>query len=204
MDGITEEYEKRRLHTLLEYAKDSSVRITGQLCGCPKLSEFPVMNKADYNAHFSEILCDAYQGSRRRRTACPRADRPERRFWQVLCDGDKMNRINMNFISCMELNGFRMGMKRGEFRVWIDGKNTISKWKSLKTTLIMIDISNMGTMRLQISAGRSGDRGFRCWSAIRECTDSACRLYETDEYRCFGLGCGDDLLDGRGAAGCHI
>ena len=44
----------------------------------------------------------------------------------------------------MELNGFRMGMKRGEFRVWIDGKNTISKWKSFKNNLIMIDISNMG------------------------------------------------------------
>ena len=53
----------------------------------------------------------------------------------VLCDGDKMSRINMNFISCMELNGFRMGMKRGEFRAWIKGKNTISKWKSFKNNL---------------------------------------------------------------------
>ena len=50
----------------------------------------------------------------------------------------------MNFISCMELNGFRMGMKRGEFRVWIPGKNTISRWKSFKNNLLMIDISNMG------------------------------------------------------------
>ena len=55
-----------------------------------------------------------------------------------------MSRVNMNFISCMELNGFRMGMKRGEFRAWIKGKNTISKWKSFKNNLIMVDISNMG------------------------------------------------------------
>ena len=67
----------------------------------------------------------------------------------MLCDGDKMNRVNMNFISCMELNGFRMGMKRGEFRAWIKGKNTISKWKSFKNNLIMVDISNMGDESLE-------------------------------------------------------
>lgn len=60
-----------------------------------------------------------------------------------------MNRVNMNFMSCMELNGFRLGMKRGEFRAWIKGKNTISKWKSLKNNLIMIDISNMGEEALE-------------------------------------------------------
>ena len=55
----------------------------------------------------------------------------------------------MNFISVMELNGFRLGMKRGEFRVWIPGKNTISRWKSFKNNLIMIDISNMGDEALE-------------------------------------------------------
>lgn len=143
VDGITGEYEKRRLHTLLEYAKNSSAYYRAHCADAQKLSEFPVMNKADYNAHFSEILCDSYQGEQKKTYRLSTSGSTGAPF-TVLCDGDKMNRINMNFISCMELNGFRMGMKRGEFRVWIDGKNTISKWKSFKNNLIMIDISNMG------------------------------------------------------------
>ena len=55
-----------------------------------------------------------------------------------------MSHVYMNFMSVMELNGFRLGMKRGEFRAWIKGKNTISRWHSFKNNLLMIDISNMG------------------------------------------------------------
>lgn len=40
-------------------------------------------------------------------------------------------------------------MKRGEFRAWIKGKNTISMWKSFKNNLVMVDISNMGDDSLE-------------------------------------------------------
>ncbi len=143
VEGITEEYEKRRLRTLLSYAKESSAFYRERCADAQTLTDFPVMNKADYNAQFSGILCDAYQGNDKKTYRLSTSGSTGAPF-TVLCDGDKMNRINMNFISCMELNGFRMGMKRGEFRVWIEGKNTISKWKSFKNNLIMIDISNMG------------------------------------------------------------
>ena len=63
----------------------------------------------------------------------------------------------MNFMSVMELNGFRLGMKRGEFRAWIPGKNTISDWKSFKNNLKMIDISNMSDESLQHICNRIQD-----------------------------------------------
>ena len=67
------------------------------------------------------VLCDTFR-DRKRQSVPSENKRFNRRAVTVLCDGDKMNRVNMNFISFMELNGFRMGMKRGEFRVWIPGK----------------------------------------------------------------------------------
>lgn len=142
VEGVTDEYVERRVKTLLEYAKKHSAfyRVHAD---AETLADFPVMSKTEYNQHKDRILCDEYQ------------DKPDALYrlstsgstgspFTVLCDGDKMNRVNMNFISVMELNGFRLGMKRGEFRVWIPGKNTITKWKSFKNNLIMIDISNMG------------------------------------------------------------
>ena len=95
-----------------------------------------------FNSIYDEVLVDCVreQGNLYRLSTSGSTGTP----FTVLCDGDKMSRVNMNFISCMELNGFRMGMKRGEFRAWIKGKNTISKWKSFKNNLIMVDISNMG------------------------------------------------------------
>lgn len=145
-EGVTPEYIERRIAKLLAYAGEHSP-FYRQYGTSGKLTDFPVMNKGDYLKHYEEIPCEGskekgtvYSLSTSGSTGTP---------FTVICDGDKMNRVNMNFISCMELNGFRMGMKRGEFRVWIPGKNTISSWKSFKNNLLMIDISNMGDDALE-------------------------------------------------------
>ena len=106
------------------------------------------MTKMKYNENMDRILCDTYRDKKDSLFRLKTSGSTGAPF-TVLCDGDKMNRVNMNFISFMELNGFRMGMKRGEFRVWIPGKNVISKWKSFKNNLLMIDISNMGDEALE-------------------------------------------------------
>ena len=141
VEGVTEDYRERRVQALLEYAKCHSpyYRENPQW---KTLSDFPVLTKGDFIENYDKILVDnsGEQGNLYRLSTSGSTGTP----FTVLCDGDKMNRVNMNFISFMELNGFRMGMKRGEFRVWIPGKNVISKWKSFKNNLIMIDISNMG------------------------------------------------------------
>ena len=146
VEGVTEEYVERRMQDLLEYAKDHSpyYRENPQW---KELSDFPVLTKGDFIEAYDKILTDnsSEQGNLYRLSTSGSTGTP----FTVLCDGDKMNRVNMNFISCMELNGFRMGMKRGEFRAWIKGKNTISKWKSFKNNLIMVDISNMGDESLE-------------------------------------------------------
>lgn len=146
VEGVTEEYVERRIQALLEYAKDHSpyYRENPQW---KELSDFPVLTKGDFIEAYDKILTDnsSEQGNLYRLSTSGSTGTP----FTVLCDGDKMNRVNMNFISCMELNGFRMGMKRGEFRAWIKGKNTISKWKSFKNNLIMVDISNMGDESLE-------------------------------------------------------
>lgn len=142
LEGISQEYEDRRLKVILGFAKNHSEFYRGY-AQAQRLEDFPVMNKSDYNQNFDRILCDEWQEGGKKTYRLSTSGSTGAPF-TVLCDGDKMDRINMNFISCMELNGFRMGMKRGEFRVWIEGKNTISRWKSLKNNLLMIDISNMG------------------------------------------------------------
>lgn len=140
-EGVTTAYMERRVRTLLDYAAEH-VPFYEAYKGA-SLSGFPVMTKTDYNENREALLADAYrdkEDSLFRLSTSGSTGAP----FTVLCDGDKMNRINMNFMSVMELNGFRLGMKRGEFRVWIPGKNTITRWKSVKNNLIMIDISNMG------------------------------------------------------------
>lgn len=146
VEGVTEDYRERRVQALLKYAKCHSpyYRENPQW---KTLSDFPVLTKGDFIENYDKILVDnsGEQGNLYRLSTSGSTGTP----FTVLCDGDKMNRVNMNFISCMELNGFRMGMKRGEFRAWIKGKNTISMWKSFKNNLIMVDISNMGEEALE-------------------------------------------------------
>ena len=116
VEGVTEEYVERRIQALLEYAKDHSpyYRENSQW---KELSDFPVLTKGDFIEAYDKILTD--NSSEQGNLYCLSTSGSTGTPFTVLCDGDKMNRVNMNFISCMELNGFRMGMKRGEFRVWI-------------------------------------------------------------------------------------
>lgn len=142
VEGVTKEYADRRIGALLDYVGKHS-EYYRELRGVEDITRYPVMTKMEYNQNKDRILCDTFQEKKDSLFRLSTSGSTGAPF-TVLCDGDKMNRVNMNFISFMELNGFRMGMKRGEFRVWIPGKNVISKWKSFKNNLIMIDISNMG------------------------------------------------------------
>ena len=146
VEGVTPEYMERRIDLLLDYVKKHSPYYKKHP-EWTKLEDFPVMTKGDFLEHYEEVLVEnsKEQGNLYRLSTSGSTGTP----FTVLCDGDKMNRVNMNFISCMELNGFRMGMKRGEFRAWIKGKNTISMWKSFKNNLVMVDISNMGDDSLE-------------------------------------------------------
>ena len=116
--GITPEYEERRLRAITDYAR--------------------------YNcAFYKDILADEYQGKEDTLHQLNTSGSTGVPF-TVYADDEKMTRVLMNTMAVYELNGFRMGMKRGEFRVWIEGKNVITPWKSFKNNLQMIDISNMG------------------------------------------------------------
>ena len=120
MEGVTEEYIARRVEKLLEHAKNHSAYYR-EYADAEKLTDFPVMTKMMYNQNRDRILCDEYQ-DKKDGLFCLSTSGSTGAPFTVLCDENKMNRVNMNFISFMELNGFRMGMKRGEFRVWIPGK----------------------------------------------------------------------------------
>ncbi len=145
LEGITPSYEERRLRKLLEYAKEH----------CPfyanageKLSDFPVMKKTDYVDHREEILSDEYAmrtDTLSRLTTSGSTGVP----FFVYADREKMEHLYANMLTVDELNGFRLGMKRAEFRVWIEGKNTISRKKSFINNLMMYDISNMGDEALK-------------------------------------------------------
>lgn len=146
IEGISAEYADRRIQLLLDYAKEHS-QYYRDYADAKTLQELPVMNKTVYNENADRILCEEYQEKKDNLYKLSTSGSTGTPF-TVFCDGDKMNRVNMNFLSVMELNGFRLGMKRAEFRVWIKGKNTISPFKSFKNNLKMYDISNMGDMAL--------------------------------------------------------
>ncbi len=142
MEGITPGYEERRIRSLMDYAI-GHCDFYKEYAGARSLQDLPVMTKMAYNENRDRILSDEYKDkadSLYRLSTSGSTGAP----FTVLCDGEKMIRVNMNFMSVMELNGFRLGMKRGEFRVWIEGKNKRSWWTLTKTNLVMIDISNMG------------------------------------------------------------
>ena len=120
VEGITEEYAQRRVEMLLEHAKKHSAYYKDYQ-NARDITDFPVMTKMKYNENKDTILCHMYQDKKDSLFQLKTSGSTGAPF-TVLCDGDKMNRVNMNFISFMELNGFRMGMKRGEFRVWIREK----------------------------------------------------------------------------------
>ena len=140
--GITQEYQDRRLDQILTYAAENC-EFYRTLPANGSLTDFPVQNKGDFIEHYEGILSDEFRDDRDKLTKLSTSGSTGTPF-TVLADKDKMSHVYMNFMSVMELNGFRLGMKRGEFRAWIKGKNTISKWHSVKNNLLMIDISNMG------------------------------------------------------------
>ncbi|MBQ6386878.1 MAG: phenylacetate--CoA ligase family protein [Lachnospiraceae bacterium] len=140
--GVTPEYQARRIAAILRYAS-ANCPFYRQLPEGAALSDYPVQTKRDFIAHYEEIISDEFRDRREklhRFTTSGSTGTP----FSVLADDDKQMRVNMNFMSVMELNGFRLGMKRGEFRAWIPGKNTISDLRSFTNNLLMIDISNMG------------------------------------------------------------
>lgn len=145
--GITPEYGKRRLKAILNYAKTESPFYQKYL-DVEDLSGFPVLTKRDFVEHYKEFISLEYvqhEDELFRFTTSGSTGTP----FTVLADPEKMIRVNMNFMAVMELNGFRLGMKRGEFRAWIPGKNTRSPWTLFKTNLVPIDISNMGDQRVR-------------------------------------------------------
>lgn len=156
VSGVTPEYQIRRKNALLQYAASNCAYYRTKFSGMAyadegntlELSDFPVLNKLQFIELYDGILSDAYadmKDSLAHLTTSGSTGTP----FTVLADSEKMNHVNMNFMAVLELNGFRMGMKRGEFRAWIEGKNTISKWRSFKNNLKMIEISNMGDEQVQ-------------------------------------------------------
>jgi phenylacetate-CoA ligase len=142
VSGITPEYQKRRLAAITAYASDHCP-FYRKLSGITDLSLFPVMSKNDYIENFDNVMSIEYASGRDRLARYSTSGSTGTPF-TVYADPEKHLHYNMNYLSFMELNGFRLGMKRGEFRAWIEGKNTISKFKSFKNNLIMMEISNMG------------------------------------------------------------
>lgn len=142
VDGVTENYICRRLDMILSYTRENC-EYYRNISGLNRLSDFPVMNKIDYIQHTQEILADKYRGHEDQLRKISTSGSTGAPF-SVYYDKSRVNRMNMNFQALIELTGFRLGMKRAEFRAWIPGKNTISKFKSIKNNLLMVDISNMG------------------------------------------------------------
>lgn len=152
VNGVTPDYAARRLEKIMAYARNKCPFYRDHVTD-NELSLFPVQTKGDFLNHYEAVLSDEFRPLRDKLTRLSTSGSTGTPF-TVLADSEKMDHVFMNFMAVMELNGFRLGMKRGEFRAWIKGKNTISSWKSFKNNLKMIDISNMGDDALQAICDR--------------------------------------------------
>ena len=85
---------ERRVQTLLSYVKQHSPYYK-EHPEWTKLEDFPVMTKGDFIEHYDEVLVDCVreQGNLYRLSTSGSTGTP----FTVLCDGDKMSRVNMNF-----------------------------------------------------------------------------------------------------------
>ena len=178
--GITQEYQDRRLDQILTYARESC-EFYRNLPANESLNDFPVQNKGDFIEHYEGILSDEFRDERDKLTKLSTSGSTGTPF-TVLADKDKMSHVYMNFMSVMELNGFRLGMKRGEFRAWIKGKNTISRWHSFKNNLLMIDISNMGDESVKAILDRIKRERIQVLVAYSSAIEALCDYVERSGY----------------------
>ncbi len=140
LTGISPDYEERRVRKLLDYAREHCAFYAN---AGESLVDFPVMKKTDYVDHREELLSDEYAMRVEELSRLTTSGSTGVPFF-VYADREKMEHVYSNMLTVFELNGFRLGMRRAEFRVWIEGKNVISKKKSFVNNLMMYDISNMG------------------------------------------------------------
>ncbi|MDO4477838.1 MAG: phenylacetate--CoA ligase family protein [Lachnospiraceae bacterium] len=158
--GVNPELAAKRKAKILAYAAKNCA-FYRELPHHESLTDFPVQNKGDFIAHYEGVLSDEYKPMREKLAKLSTSGSTGTPF-TVLADPRKMDHVFMNFMSVMELNGFRLGMKRAEFRAWIKGKNTISAFRSFKNNLMMYDISNMGDEALQAICDRIKRERIQC------------------------------------------
>ena len=95
VEGVTEEYMDRRIHVLLDYVKEHSPYYKDHP-EWTELKDFPVMTKGDFIENYDQVLVDnsEEQGKLYRLSTSGSTGTP----FTVLCDGDKMSRVNMEKI----------------------------------------------------------------------------------------------------------
>lgn len=146
--GIPEEYQQHRLEKIMNFARrESPFYRSQQMPETLKLTDFPVLNKADYIALHDKILTDPYREAEAELEKLSTSGSTGTPF-VVPADPGKMNHIRSNFLSVYQSNGYRIGMKRAEFRAWND-HNRFSFWHTFQSNLLMIDISHMGDEAMQ-------------------------------------------------------
>lgn len=145
-EGVSDTYRSRRLKAILDYAREKSP-FYGEKADRSELSAFPVMSKTDFLTHYDDVVSREYRDRLEKLPHFSTSGSTGTPF-SVPADPNKLRHVNMNFLAVMELNGFRTGMKRGEFRAWIKGKNTRSPVRLFVTNLVQVDISNMGDERV--------------------------------------------------------
>lgn len=100
VEGVTDDYAERRISLLLDYASEKCPFYRG-LENAEALSDYPVQNKADFISRYDTILSDEFRAEKDQLTKLSTSGSTGTPF-TVLADPEKMNHVNMNFMSVME------------------------------------------------------------------------------------------------------
>lgn len=114
VDGVSKDYVKRRLHTLMEYSKRNS-QFYKAFWEAQDIKDLPVMDPKQYQNFFRDILCDSYKKGKDRKKAFPlKIAGTVGVPFTLYCDKDKLHRVKMNYKAALDLLGHRQGMSMAE------------------------------------------------------------------------------------------
>lgn len=110
------------------------------------LSDFPIMNKMEYLAHYDEVLSSEYKDKKGNITMTTSGSTGTP--FSVIQNRDKANRNTAVSIAWNEIGGFRLGDKRAFLRVWANTnkKSTISK---MMENLITLNAESLNDEKLE-------------------------------------------------------
>ena len=144
IEGVSDDYVKRRLNTLMEYSKRNS-QFYKAFWEAQDIKELPVMDPKQYQNFFRDIMCDNYKKGKKGKQAFPlkivgTVGVP----LTIYCDRDKLHRVKMNYKTVLELAGHTQGKRLAETVIIGKDDQRYSSLEKFENNSLYLDGEHLG------------------------------------------------------------